>query len=158
MSSRFLPVFLPAGHHSFIAMSLRESTFNITEIVKPQVLLRYFFGLRVSHPLPISKTCRDLPNTSMKDVVFLSFDTENIRPGELPLVKQFQAGISTLDTRDLQDLLSSRSPVTTQENNLLRTQNFCVGPSEYCSKATRRFLFGQSETVNPDEIKEKIES
>lgn len=103
-------------------------------------------------------TCRELPSALTKDVVFLAFDTENIRKGEMPLVKQFQAGISILDTMDLQDLLSSQSSVTVREVDLLQTRNFCVGPLGYCSKATRRFLFGQSEAVDLDQIKGKIES
>ncbi|KAH8805068.1 hypothetical protein F5884DRAFT_885044 [Xylogone sp. PMI_703] len=38
------------------------------------------------------------------------------------------------------------------------TISITVGPIGYCSKAARRFLFGQSETVQPYQIKEKIES
>jgi hypothetical protein len=45
-----------------------------------------------------------------------------------------------------------------QKEDLLQTRNFCIGPSRYCSKATRRFLFGQSEAVDPDQIKGKMES
>jgi hypothetical protein len=46
--------------------------------------------------------------------------------------------------------------MTLEQQDLLQTRNFCVGPSGYCSKASRRFLFGQSETVNPDQIKTQI--
>lgn len=94
----------------------------------------------------------------MKDVVFLSLDAENIAARQIHLVKQFQVGISILDTRALQSHISSRPLVSIWADNLLRTQNYCVGPTGYCSKAARRFLFGQSETVHPDQIKEKIES
>jgi hypothetical protein len=121
-------------------------------------LLRYFLGLPVNQRPALSKECRELPNTSIKDVVFLSLDTENIRAGQIPLVKHFQVGISILDARALHNIIPSRPLVFIQEDNLLRTQNYCVGPTGYCSKAARRFLFGQSETVCPDQIKEKIES
>jgi hypothetical protein len=124
-----------------------------TSVYQDEQLLQYFLGLPVNQPLALSKECRELPNTSMKDVVFLSLDTENISAGQIPLATQFQVGISILDTRAIQNPL-----VSIQEDNLLRTQNYCVGPTGYCSKAARRFLFGQSETVNPDQIKEKIES
>lgn len=127
-------------------------------ICQDLLLLRYLLGLRVGQPLPTVTACRELPSTLMKDVLFLAFDTENIRKGQIPLVKQFQVGISILDTRVLQDHLSSQSLATVRNEDLLRTRNFCVGPLGYCSKATRRFLFGQSEAVDPDQIKGKIES
>jgi hypothetical protein len=69
------------------------------------LLLRYLLGLRVSQPLPTVTTCQELPSILIKDVLFLAFDTENIRKGQISLVKQFQVGISILDTRVLQDLL-----------------------------------------------------
>ena len=116
-------------------------------VYQKEQLLQYFLGLPVNKPPALSKECRELPNTSMKDLVFLSLDTENIVAGQIPLAKQFQVGISILDTRALQNLIPSRPLVSIQEENLLRTQNYCVGPTGYCSKAARRFLFGQSETV-----------
>ncbi|KUJ10051.1 uncharacterized protein LY89DRAFT_760882 [Mollisia scopiformis] len=121
-------------------------------------LLRYFLGLPDIRPLVLSKECREFPNILVKDVVFLSLDTENITAGQIPLVDQFQVGISVLDSRDLQSLIHSRPLVSMREDNLLRTQNFCVGPTGYCSKAARRFLFGQSESIHAHQIKEKIES
>jgi hypothetical protein len=71
---------------------------------------------------------------SIKDVIFLAFDTENIRERQLPLVKQFQFGISVLDTRVLQDLLPSQSSATVQIKDLLQTRNFCIGPVGYYLK------------------------
>ena len=111
------------------------------------------------NPCPVlSKECQELPNTSIKDVIFLSLDTENIRAGQIPLVKHFQVGICILDTRALYNIIPSQPLVSIQEDNLLRTQNYCVGSTGYCSKTARRFLFGQSETVYPHQINEKIES
>ncbi|KAH7350804.1 hypothetical protein BKA65DRAFT_245128 [Rhexocercosporidium sp. MPI-PUGE-AT-0058] len=129
-----------------------------TPVYQDGQLLRYFLGLEDSRPLVLSKECQELPNTSLKDVIFLSLDTENITAGQTPLVEQFQVGVSLLDSRDLQSHIDSWSLVSSRKDNLLRTQNYCIGPTGYCSKAARKFLFGQSESIHAHQVKEKIES
>jgi hypothetical protein len=120
------------------------------------LVLRYLLGLGLSHSLQTPTSCRELPNTSIMDVIFLAFDTEAIRKGQLHLVKRFQVGVSILDTRALLDLVSVHSATTLEQQDLLQTRNFCIGPSGYCLKASRRFLFGQSETINSDKIETRI--
>jgi hypothetical protein len=56
------------------------------------LFLRYLLGVRGSQPMPMVNTCRELPSAPNKDVLFLVFDTGNIRKGQIPLVKQFQLG------------------------------------------------------------------
>jgi hypothetical protein len=92
------------------------------------LVLRYLLGLGLSHSLQTPTSCRELPNTSIKDVIFLAFDTEAISEGQLHLDKRFKVGVSILDARDLQDLISVHSSATIEQQDLLRTQNFCIGP------------------------------
>jgi DNA polymerase III alpha subunit (gram-positive type) len=40
--------------------------------------------------------------------------------------------------------------------DILKTYNFCVGSSEYCSHASPKFLFGQSETCRLEDVKAGI--
>src|SRR4051795_4778441 len=84
-------------------------------VYQDEQLLQYFLGLPVDQPLTLLRECQELPNTSMKDVVFLSLDTENIAAGQIPLVKQFQVGISILDARALQNIIPSRPLVSIQD-------------------------------------------
>ena len=50
-------------------------------VYQDRQLLQYFLGLPVNQSLVLSKECQELPNTLMKDVVFLSLGTENITAG-----------------------------------------------------------------------------
>jgi hypothetical protein len=84
----------------------------------------------------------------------LALDIEGSGPSPR---RRFQVGVSMLDTRALHEITLRRPPADMQLENLLQTRNFCVGTSEYCSNGTRRFLFGQSETVEADQIKPEIE-
>jgi len=78
------------------------------------------------------------------DVVFVAFDIENteaICPTSRPLtesevrgMRNFQVGISILDTRDLKSKSAAETPISTRE--------LCVGPEWYCRRISRNFLFG----------------
>ena len=93
------------------------------------LVLRYLLGLRLSHSFQTPTLCRELPNTPMKDVIFLAVDTEAFKEDQIHLLKRFQVGISILDTRALQDLISAYPLTTLDQQDLLQTRNFCLGPS-----------------------------
>jgi hypothetical protein len=66
--------------------------------------------------------------------------------------------ISTLDARDLESPISAPQPTISKEADLLRTHNFCVALPEYCLNVSRKYLFGESETVRLDDLKPRIEA
>lgn len=125
--------------------------FNTTETMGTQVasragpvyqdeqLLQYFLGLPVNQPPALPKECRELPNTSMKDVLFLSFDTENIVAGQLPLVKQFQVGISILDARALQNIIPSPPLFLYRKTIFFELKTIVLAPLDTAQKLREDF-------------------
>lgn len=105
-------------HYLYVNLS------NMTEVAQPPivphkgliredlVVLRYLLGLHLSPSLQKPTLCQELQNASMKDVIFLAVDIEALKEERIHLVKRFQVGVSILDTRVLQDLISA-DPLTT---------------------------------------------
>lgn len=60
-----------------------------------------------------------------------------------------QAGLAILDTKNL------GSP---RIDHVISTYNFATGSSKYCTKASKRFLFGKSDTIRSSELLKSIES
>jgi hypothetical protein len=139
-------------------------------------VLQYLFGLRSSYPPETPVVCAELSNSSIKDVVFVCVDTEFIPDGRKLCNQEFQLGVAILDTRALLGLTtsapSSPPPQTQQEaaattaNNsklctaadILQTRNWCVGSPEYCLIASRKYAFGDSVSVQLEDLKPCFES
>ncbi|KAI1192961.1 hypothetical protein F5X97DRAFT_315823 [Nemania serpens] len=86
------------------------------------------------------------------DAILISIDfenTDNIRNGFVDS-QNCQMGLATLDTRDLQkDYLPE---------NLIKTYNFITGPPSYVEKASKRYIFGTSSVVSPDNLLKEIQT
>ncbi|KAH8670365.1 hypothetical protein BGZ60DRAFT_538068 [Tricladium varicosporioides] len=127
--------------------------------------LRCIFGLRNILPTePLSLQCLSvlptLPGFTIKDMILIALDVEaplSKQTGHLDLSKNFQVGLSTFDTRLLPSIvLATAESYIQQTANALQTYNFCGGAENYCAKASRRFLFGESEMLLPDQIKANL--
>jgi hypothetical protein len=117
--------------------------------------------------------CAELSNSPIKDVVFVCVDTEFIPDGRKLCSQEFQLGVAILDTRALLGLTTSATspPPQTQQaaaaaNNskpctaadILQTRNWCVGSPEYCLIASRKYAFGDSVSVQLEDLKPCFES
>jgi len=75
------------------------------------------------------------------DAIFVAIDTENppaTQQSRLDAGSQLK--IAILDTRDLTQCMG-------KPKNIIKTNNFVLGPSSYTQKATDKFLFGESSIV-----------
>ena len=92
---------------------------------------------------------QNLVKSNIKDLLIVALDIEGVDTGQLLGEGNFQIGLSILDTR----CICSSSP----EQYLLQSYNFCVGSPDYCTKAVRKFSFGQSEDAKIEELRTKIQ-
>lgn len=121
-------LYLPASYSLILATMSETSQPPVTPykmMTKRQfVLLQYIIGLRSS--LSEAPIFCSLPNSSIKDVVFVCIDTEFVSDGRKLCYQEFQFGISMLDTRDLQSLISAPRSAPPRLPDLLKTYNFCA--------------------------------
>ena len=92
-----------------------------------------------------------LPTSSVCNVVFIAIDFENIDNIQRDLSQNLdsEVGLVVLDTRDFH----SMSPA-----ELILTYNFASGSSDYQERARKKFLFGESVTINQNNMLKSIES
>ncbi|KAI0466721.1 hypothetical protein F4859DRAFT_289198 [Xylaria cf. heliscus] len=99
-----------------------------------------------------------LPNSSMKDVLLIAIDVDTYQGYEhLPADPQFHIGVSILDTRLLHHLIHEGLD-SIREANALESYQFVIGDSRYCKTASRKFMFGKSQSVSLGEAKAQVES
>ena len=107
-------------------------------------------------------------SSGIKDVLFLAIDIEG-ETCQPTLPEEYQLGISILDTRHLQTLISKHLSLYSEQNtdgdddetelrNILQTYNLCHGSPTYCLKAQRKLLFGSAEELAPAEMNAKIQT
>jgi len=153
-------LYLPASYSLILTTMSETSQPLITPykmMMKRQfILLQHLLGLR-SSPSEAPTFC-SLPNSSIKDIVFVCIDTEFISDGRKLCHQAFQFGISMLDTRDLQSLISAPRSAPPRLPDLLKTHNFCAASPEYCLKVSNKYLFGESETIRLEEIQPRIQA
>jgi hypothetical protein len=135
-------------------------------------VLQYLFSLCPNYPPETPVVCAELSNLSIKDVVFVCVDTEFIPDRRKLCNQEFQLGVAILDTRTLLGLTTSAPslppPQTQQEaaNNsklyiaadILQIYNWYVGSPEYCLAASRKYAFGNSVSVQLEDLKSLFES
>lgn len=149
-----------------------------TVMKKQFQVLQYLFGLRSSHPPETPVVCTKLSNSSIRDVVFVCVDTEFIPDGRMLYSQEFQLSIATLDTIALLGLATpvpSSSPKTEQPAaavaavaasnsklrtaaDLLQTRNWCVGSYRYYLVASWKYAFGDSVSVQMEDLKSCFET
>ncbi|KAI0813580.1 hypothetical protein GGR55DRAFT_537996 [Xylaria sp. FL0064] len=99
-----------------------------------------------------------LPNSSMKDVLFISIDVDTYQGYEhLATDPQLHIGVSILDTRVLHHL-TLKELGSVHEADALESYQFVVKNSRYCKAASRKFMFGKSQSIPLAEVKAQIES
>ncbi|KAJ2995645.1 hypothetical protein NUW58_g1215 [Xylaria curta] len=99
-----------------------------------------------------------LPNSSMKDVLLIGIDVDTYQGYKhLSTDPQLHIGVSILDTRVLHHLIL-KGPESTRETGALESHQFVVGDSRYCKTASRRFMFGKSQSIPLGEVKAQVES
>ncbi|KAI1463712.1 uncharacterized protein F4812DRAFT_446079 [Daldinia caldariorum] len=102
-----------------------------------------------------------LPNSSMKDVLLVGIDVDTYQGYEhLPIDPQLHIGVCILDTRVLHHLIrEGLEPMREADaSDALESHQLVVGDSRYCKAASRRFIFGSSQSVPLREVKALVES
>ncbi|KAI1116112.1 hypothetical protein F5Y14DRAFT_86350 [Nemania sp. NC0429] len=99
-----------------------------------------------------------MPGSSMIDVLLIGIDVDTYQGYEhLPNDPQLHIGIAILDTRVLCRLVHEGLD-SMHETDALESYQFVVGDSRYCKTASRRFMFGKSQSVSLGEVKAQVES
>lgn len=88
---------------------------------------------------------------ALNDTVIIAIDFEAIETIKSGFAQKenSQVGIAILDTRDLRQV----PPET-----LISTRNFAAGSSSYVTKASNKFLFGETITIQPSSMLQTIQS
>ncbi|KAI0401147.1 hypothetical protein F4802DRAFT_581397 [Xylaria palmicola] len=99
-----------------------------------------------------------LTSSSMNDVLLIGIDIDTYQGYEhLPTDAQLHIGVSILDTRVLHHLIR-KGLDSMREADALESYQFVVGDSRYCKTASRKFMFGKSQSVPLGEVKAHVES
>lgn len=90
-------------------------------------------------------------SSSLSDIVIIAIDFENIGSTESGFTQKenCQVGLAILDTKDLRKVSLS---------SLISTYSFATGSPSYLTKASNKFLFGESITIHPSDMVDHIES
>lgn len=97
-------------------------------------------------------------STSIKDVVFVAIDVDILQGfEEIVPSQQLHLGVSILSTRVLRDLVLT-PPTAELSTDVIRSYQFTVGESKYCRRASRKFLFGESDSIPLSDIKARVAS
>ncbi|KAI1133694.1 hypothetical protein F5Y10DRAFT_283967 [Nemania abortiva] len=126
------------------------------------LVVRHLFGYCETGRLPLtvgkSSLGAALPNSLMKDVLLIGIDVDTYQGYErLATDPQLHIGISVLDTRLLHTLTLEETSVV-READPIESYQFVIGDSRYCKTASRKFLFGKSQSIPLTEAKAQIES
>ncbi|KAJ0166508.1 Vegetative incompatibility protein HET-E-1 [Colletotrichum tanaceti] len=98
-----------------------------------------------------------LQQSPMRDVLFVGLDIDTYQGYEqLVEDQQLHIGVSILDTRILEDMLSD--PTTANYQEAITSYQFTVGESAYCQRASRRFIFGLSQPISITELKPRMDA
>ncbi|KAI1748652.1 hypothetical protein F4782DRAFT_516280 [Xylaria castorea] len=128
------------------------------EILAIRQLFGYSDTCQLSSAHGASNLGATLPNSSMKDVLLIGIDVDTYQGYEhLPTDPQLHIGVSILDTRVLHHLIHEGVD-SMRETDTLKTYQFVVGDSRYCKTASRKFMFGKSQSVPLGEVKAQVES
>ncbi|KAI0007259.1 hypothetical protein F4779DRAFT_592863 [Xylariaceae sp. FL0662B] len=101
---------------------------------------------------------QNFQDTLIKDVVLVAIDIDTFQGYEKIIPdQQFHFGISILDTRSIHDAQLT-SHTLGGPANIIRSYQYTVGSSKYCHRASRKFLFGESESATLSNLKSKLES
>ncbi|KAI0859377.1 hypothetical protein F4860DRAFT_271849 [Xylaria cubensis] len=120
--------------------------------------IRQLFGYSDASAHGASNLGATLPNSSMKDMLLIGIDVDTYQGYEhLPIDPQLHIGVSILDTRVLYHLIHEGLD-SMRETDILESYQFVVGDSKYCKTASRKFMFGKSQSVPLGEVKTKVES
>ncbi|KAI1280261.1 hypothetical protein F5Y07DRAFT_413363 [Xylaria sp. FL0933] len=142
-------------------LAMLESTAPVTIPLRDEILaIRQLFGYSdACHSASeASSLGTRLPNSSMKDVLFIGIDVDTYQGYErLATDPQLHIGVSILDTRVLHNLTLKELDLV-YETDALESYQFIVGDSRYCKTASRKFMFGKSQSIPLAEVKAHIES
>ncbi|TVY37616.1 hypothetical protein LSUB1_G004799 [Lachnellula subtilissima] len=138
------------------------------QVLREETLaLRDLLGLNLKRSdFIVDPSLRTLAQSAgIKDVLFLAIDIEGTTC-QPALPSAFQLGISILDTRHLQTLISRHlhdarnddDDGETELQSILQTYNFCDGTPTYCLRAQRRLLFGDTEELVAEEMNARIQA
>lgn len=137
---------------SFVKSPLRD------EILAIRQLFGYPDTCQLSSAHGTSSLGATLPNSSMKDVLLIGIDVDTYQGYEhLPSDPQLHIGVSVLDTRVLHHLIQEGLD-SARQADALESYQFVVGDSKYCKTASRKFMFGKSQSVPLGEVKAQVES
>ncbi|KAI0527923.1 hypothetical protein F5B22DRAFT_582857 [Xylaria bambusicola] len=122
------------------------------------LVIRQLFGYADARQHEASHLGATLPNSSMKDVLLIGIDVDTYQGYErLPTNPQLHIGVSVLDTRVLHQLVHEGLD-SVRETDVVESYQFVVGDSKYCKTASRKFMFGESQSVPLGEVKARVES
>ncbi|GAW11610.1 hypothetical protein ANO14919_009570 [Xylariales sp. No.14919] len=141
-----------AGMTSLVRSPLRD------EILAIRQLFGYSDTCQLSSAHGASNLGATLPNSSMKDVLLIGIDVDTYQGYEhLPTDPQLHIDVSILDTRVLHHLIHEGLD-SMRETDALESYQFVVGDSRYCKTASRKFMFGKSQSIPLGEVKAQVES
>jgi hypothetical protein len=89
---------------------------------------------------------REISDIEISDLLIIAIDIEHGRSDPL----RFEVGVAVLDTNTLN--------TSTGEREIISTRNFRVGERLYWRDATKKFKFGNSELIRPDELEPALKS
>ncbi|KAK4205614.1 hypothetical protein QBC40DRAFT_344426 [Triangularia verruculosa] len=95
---------------------------------------------------------RSMASRALNDTVIIAIDFEGIntiKSGFTQKEGNSQVGLAILDTKDLRKVPPEK---------LISTLNFAVGSSSYVTKASNKFIFGESITIQPSSMVQAIQS
>lgn len=100
----------------------------------------------------------ELPSSSLKDVLFVAIDIDTFQGYEKIVAdQQFHIGLSILDTRSLRNLVLAW-PVMSKPASIIKSYQFIIGNSGYCQRASRKFLFGETESISVLELGPRLKA
>ncbi|KND87099.1 hypothetical protein TOPH_08280 [Tolypocladium ophioglossoides CBS 100239] len=130
---------------------LRDETLALRHI------LGYWDGTSASSEFSATQLGTKLPESLITDILFVSVDLDTFQGYEkIRDDQQLHIGISTFDTRHLQEMIAHPA-LLDQHQHAIDSYQFVVGNRLYARRARRRFLFGKSEDINLSDLKSKFE-
>jgi hypothetical protein len=119
-----------------------------SEVMRPIVPSIAKNGLYILHEIFHLHSSR---SPRLLDVVLIAIDFENINTIKSGFSQKnnCQVGLAILDTKEINQV----SP-----NTLISTHNFATGSPSYLTKASKKFIFGETITICPSDIAIRIQS
>ncbi|KAI0420127.1 hypothetical protein F5X98DRAFT_332492 [Xylaria grammica] len=127
----------------------------LREMQKIRHLFGYSDASQQSSRTKVSGFGQTLSNSLMKDVLLVAIDVDTWQGYESLATKpELHIGISILDTR----LLHTLALEAACGLKPIKSYQFVVGNSHYCRRASRRFLFGKSQSISVPKLNIQFES